>query len=71
MRSFLWNIPVNLFYIFVQSFLVNIHRKLDVLGKCTDIDLRVSAISKAIRPSEHLTKCLHESCFYMGHIIVT
>ena len=33
MRSFFWNIPVHVFHVFVQALLVNVHRKLNALGK--------------------------------------
>lgn len=68
-RSSFWIILVNLFYIFVQVLLVNIHRKLNALRKCTVIDLRVSATSISIQAIRSFNKYLHEHHFCICHIM--
>lgn len=69
MRSFLWNILVNLFYLLVQGPLVNIQRTSDALGKGTGTDLRDSVISMSGQAIRALSKCLPEKCPCMCQIM--
>lgn len=69
MRSFLWNILVNSFYLLVQGPLVNIQRTSDALGKGTGTDRRVSVISMSVQAIRALSKRLPEKCSCMCQIM--